>query len=356
MVPVNEVGSEGQPQLLISNLPPASTRRRADRSPSRGSTSANGPARYVVVGAQQDEFDYPTGEGDTGGSIGTETRWTGTTGIKLDNDADAAAVRRALPRPRPADQRPGHRPAASSCSTARSSDRLPLIAPFLRYDKDPYLVIDDAGRLVYVQDAYTTSRPVPERPGVRPRRAASTGRARRATTSTTSATASRSRSTPTTARCTSTSPTRRPDHPRLRRASSRRCSSRCRRCRPTSSRTSACPRTCSTSRPAMFGRYHVTNTQQFFRARRPVDGADADERADPAVRGVLRRDAAARRERRRVPAAPADGPDRPAEHDRVGRRPDGRARTTGRSRSTASRPTRRSSGRPRSRHGSTRTR
>ena len=37
------------------------------------------------------------------------------------------------------------------------ADRLPRIAPFLRYDKDPYLVIDGDGRLVYIQDAYTTS-------------------------------------------------------------------------------------------------------------------------------------------------------------------------------------------------------
>ena len=77
---------------------------------------------------------------------------------------------------------------------------------------------------------------------------------------------------------------------------------------------------------SMFGRYHVTNTQQFFRRGRPVDGADPDERADAAVRGVLRRDAAAQRERGRVPPAPTDGPDRPAEHDRLGRRPDGCAR------------------------------
>ena len=51
------------------------------------------------------------------------------------------------------------------------SDRLSLIAPFLRFDKDPYLVIDDAGRLVYVQDALHDLRPVPERPAVRPVRA-----------------------------------------------------------------------------------------------------------------------------------------------------------------------------------------
>ena len=37
------------------------------------------------------------------------------------------------------------------------ADRLPRIAPFLRFDKDPYLVIGDDGRLVFVLDAYTTS-------------------------------------------------------------------------------------------------------------------------------------------------------------------------------------------------------
>ncbi len=37
------------------------------------------------------------------------------------------------------------------------SDRVSRVAPFLRFDKDPYLVIDDAGRMVYIQDAFTTS-------------------------------------------------------------------------------------------------------------------------------------------------------------------------------------------------------
>ena len=31
-----------------------------------------------------------------------------------------------------------------------------MVAPFLRFDKDPYLVVVD-GKLVYVQDAYTLS-------------------------------------------------------------------------------------------------------------------------------------------------------------------------------------------------------
>ena len=63
MVPVNEVGSEGQPQLFIGNLPPVSiARRAADHQPRI--YFGERPSSYVVVGAQQDEFDYPTGESD----------------------------------------------------------------------------------------------------------------------------------------------------------------------------------------------------------------------------------------------------------------------------------------------------
>ena len=119
MVPVNEVGSEGQPHLLIGNLPPVSVRRRADRSPSRASTSASGRRSYVVVGAKQDEFDYPTGDSDTGGSVGTADALDRDDRDQARQDADAAPVRGPLPGPRPAHQRPGHGRAASSCSIAR---------------------------------------------------------------------------------------------------------------------------------------------------------------------------------------------------------------------------------------------
>ena len=37
------------------------------------------------------------------------------------------------------------------------ADRLPRIAPFLRYDKDPYLVVRPDGSLIWIQDAYTVS-------------------------------------------------------------------------------------------------------------------------------------------------------------------------------------------------------
>ena len=37
------------------------------------------------------------------------------------------------------------------------TDRVTTIAPFLRYDDDPYLVVSDDGRLFWIRDAYTTT-------------------------------------------------------------------------------------------------------------------------------------------------------------------------------------------------------
>ena len=157
MVPVNEVGSEGQPQLLVSNLPPASARGAPTIDPAHsGIYFGERPSSYVVVGAQQNEFDYPTGESDTEGSIGTETRWTGTTGIALDNTAMRLLF---AARFRDLDLLISDQVTKSSQLLFHRSlrDRLSMIAPFLRFDKDPYLVIDKSGRLVYIQDAFTTS-------------------------------------------------------------------------------------------------------------------------------------------------------------------------------------------------------
>jgi uncharacterized membrane protein (UPF0182 family) len=161
MVPVNEVGSEGQPRLLVSNLPPSSVTGAPTIDPAHsGIYFGERPSSYVVTGAQQNEFDYPTGESDTEGSIGTETRWTGKTGVALDN-----TLMRLLfaARFRDLDLLISNQVNASSQLLFHRSlnDRLSLIAPFLRLDKDPYLVIDDTGRMVYVQDAYTTSNRFP---------------------------------------------------------------------------------------------------------------------------------------------------------------------------------------------------
>jgi uncharacterized membrane protein (UPF0182 family) len=154
MVPVNEVASEGQPRLLIGNLPPVST-GDAPKITEPRIYFGERDSSYIVVGARQQEFDYPTGESDVGGSVGTTTSWTGTSGIHLDNTMMRLLF--AL-RFRDLDLLISDQVTRDSQLLFHRTlrDRLGRIAPFLRYDKDPYIVIQD-GRLVYVQDAYTVS-------------------------------------------------------------------------------------------------------------------------------------------------------------------------------------------------------
>ena len=155
MAPVNEVTNEGQPQLFIRNLPPVSSSGAPDIEESRIYFGER-PSGYVVVGARQSEFDFPTGQGGED-TAGFETRWQGDTGIRLDN-----TLMRLLYSLRFRDLNLFISDQVTSGSQLlfdRSLEqRLPKIAPFLRYDKDPYIVIDEStGRLVYVQDAYTVS-------------------------------------------------------------------------------------------------------------------------------------------------------------------------------------------------------
>src|SRR5678816_2392969 len=83
MVPVNEVASQGQPHLVIENLPPKSTEGAPDITEPRVYFGER-PSSYVVVGARQAEFDYPRGQTAGGADVPVETRWSGKTGIKLD--------------------------------------------------------------------------------------------------------------------------------------------------------------------------------------------------------------------------------------------------------------------------------
>jgi uncharacterized membrane protein (UPF0182 family) len=160
MVPVNEAGSQGQPNLLIGNLPPVSTGGAPPITQPRIYFGER-PSSYVVTGAKEDEFDYPTGESDPLGSVGAQTRWAGTTGVKLDT-----TLMRLLfaARFRDLDLLISDQVTSESQLLFHRSlsDRLTRIAPFLRFDKDPYVVVDDSGRLVYMQDAFTTSGRFPD--------------------------------------------------------------------------------------------------------------------------------------------------------------------------------------------------
>jgi len=160
MVPVNEVATQGQPRLIIRDLPPVSSQGAPPITEPRVYFGER-ESSYVVVGAQQDEFDYPVGESDQ------TTRWTGTTGIRLDT-----TLSRLLYALRFRDFDLLISPQITNNSQLlfhRSlADRLPRIAPFLLYDKDPYVVIRGDGRLVYIQDAYTATNRFPHGQGFNP--------------------------------------------------------------------------------------------------------------------------------------------------------------------------------------------
>jgi uncharacterized membrane protein (UPF0182 family) len=157
MVPVNEVAGGGQPNLLIRNFPPVSSGGAPLITEPRiyfGTQQSN----YVIVGAQSKEFDYPSASG-TGGDA--YNNWTGTTGIKLDTPLSRIlfAARFGDLNLLISNQITG----GSQLLMNRSiSDRVQMIAPFLRYDKDPYLVVTASGRLDYIMDAYTTSAAFPD--------------------------------------------------------------------------------------------------------------------------------------------------------------------------------------------------
>jgi uncharacterized membrane protein (UPF0182 family) len=177
MAPVNEVANEGQPRLLIGNLPPVSTTGAPTITEPRIYFGER-PSSYVVVGARQSEFDYPTGQDDGTGAAGTATRWTGSTGIRLDTTLMRMLF--AL-RFRDLDLFITDQVTDQSQLLFRRSlrDRLEHIAPFLLYDKDPYLVIDESGRLLYIQDAYTVSDRFPHAQGFDPGAFEATGLGRR---------------------------------------------------------------------------------------------------------------------------------------------------------------------------------
>ena len=153
LVPVNEVTAEGQPRLFVRDLPPTAVEGMPPITEPRiyfGELTD----QYVVVGAKQREFDYPRGSEE--GGVDEVNSWTGTTGIRLDSTLSRLLF--AL-RFRDFDLLISDQLTNQSQLLFHRTlqERVRLVAPFLRYDKDPYLVIDGRGRLVYIQDAYTWS-------------------------------------------------------------------------------------------------------------------------------------------------------------------------------------------------------
>jgi uncharacterized membrane protein (UPF0182 family) len=145
--PVNEVTREGLPVLFIRDLPPVSTADLQVTQPAIYYGEL--PNDHVFVNTRTEEFDYPRGDDNVFAT------YKGEGGVALSN-----AFRRLMFAIRFRSTDTFFSPNLSSSSRVmlyrRIAERVERIAPFLEYDPDPYLTIS-GGRLVWMQDVYTTS-------------------------------------------------------------------------------------------------------------------------------------------------------------------------------------------------------
>lgn len=149
--PVNEVTREGLPVLFIRDLPPVSTRDLAVTQPAIYYGEL--PNDHVFVNTKTEEFDYPRGDDNV------FTSYQGNGGVTL-----SSFWRRLLfaIRFRSTDTlfSSSLTPETRVMLHRRIAGRVKRIAPFLTYDPDPYMVISQ-GRLLWMQDVYTTSERYP---------------------------------------------------------------------------------------------------------------------------------------------------------------------------------------------------
>ncbi|MDR1206675.1 MAG: UPF0182 family protein [Peptococcaceae bacterium] len=146
MSPANQTTDSGMPDYLIKDIPPLSDTFRVTQPRIYfGEMTQNN----VIVRTKLLEFDYT--EEDTN----QEYMYEGGVGIPM------TLLNRILLTFRDMQ----YRYMLSSYITDESlyletrnvRDRANRIAPFLKYDEDPYLVLTDDGRLAYILDAYTMS-------------------------------------------------------------------------------------------------------------------------------------------------------------------------------------------------------
>jgi uncharacterized membrane protein (UPF0182 family) len=145
--PVNQVTPEGLPVLFVQDLPPVtSAGPEIDQASIYFGELSND---YVITRTDTQEFHYPQGEQNV------FTQYDGTGGVPVGSlwrQVLFAARFGAYQMILSDDITPESRILFNRNIRARAQ----MIAPFLTFDQDPYLVVAD-GRLFWILDAYTTS-------------------------------------------------------------------------------------------------------------------------------------------------------------------------------------------------------
>jgi len=149
MGPVSRISREGLPEFYIQDIPPSSTTPalRVTRPEIYYGELSN---EYVFVKTTAKEVDYPAGEDNV------YTTYAGTGGIPI-----GSVWRKALFAGRFGTMRiplnENLQRESRILMHRRIDERVRKIAPFLRFETEPYLVLTKDGRLVWLLDAYTVS-------------------------------------------------------------------------------------------------------------------------------------------------------------------------------------------------------
>jgi uncharacterized membrane protein (UPF0182 family) len=149
MAEANRIQPDGLPVLFVQDAPPQ-IRARTLKLTRPEIYYGEQPHEPVFVRTQQEEFSYPSG------NESVFSRYEGTGGFPISNYGlrIAAALRHA-----------DVNILLTSLITSESrmmirrriQDRIQTLAAFVTWDRDPYLVLTDEGRLIWTIDGYTTS-------------------------------------------------------------------------------------------------------------------------------------------------------------------------------------------------------
>lgn len=145
MSPTNSVNESGLPNYYLKDIPTQGNSVKVTTPQIYFGEQNND---YVVVGAKENEIDYPSG------SDNKENRYNGSAGIKLNmlNRCLLAIAYGDINFLLSSDIQ-----STSKILMNRSvMGRIEKIAPFINYDSDPYLVVSN-GRLYWIVDGYTTT-------------------------------------------------------------------------------------------------------------------------------------------------------------------------------------------------------
>ncbi|MDT5157618.1 MAG: uncharacterized protein QOH51_1975 [Acidobacteriota bacterium] len=154
MSTANGFTPEGRPEFLLSNMPSESnapeiklTRPQIYFGEKTDTT--------VYVNTRQKEFDYPQGDANA------STVYEGTGGFPIGGTLRRLVLAWELEDTSRLPFADDVTPESRVLMRRNISERLRTLAPFLRFDEDPYIVLRADGSLSWMVDAYTTSEMYP---------------------------------------------------------------------------------------------------------------------------------------------------------------------------------------------------